>query len=100
MTLEQCTKEELIFAVNWLAGRHLENKEYHIKRCLNAIQHRRTEKLLLEADNWNRRATEKRQEYIDIVSKIKNGDHSLKFLTDAKNALDEAEYADKQILSR
>lgn len=96
MTLEQCTKEELIYIVNLLADKCLRNKEYYINHCLNIIQQKRREKLLLEADKWNCIELEKRREYIDILARVKNGERSIKILKEAKKVLDEAEYADKQ----
>lgn len=102
MTLNQCTKEELIFIINRLLLHHVfgeEQRQLEIEFRLSEVKFQRQQKLLKEADNWNVIATEKRKEYIALLNPYggkKLIDVPVDVLKKADQILKEAKLADKK----
>jgi hypothetical protein len=70
MTLNECTKEELIFIIKRIAGICCPNpiqQERKIQVFLDEIEYKRTEKLYAEADGWSKKSAEYRRKYADLV---------------------------------
>ena len=68
MTLNQCTKEELLFIIKRMAFRsYFKRDQEEIKYLLSEVIYERQKKLLKEADNWNTISTDCRNKYIEIL---------------------------------
>lgn len=102
MTLNQCTKQELIFIINRMAMRHVfgeEQRQSEIKKCLNDVEYRRVQKLLNEADNWNKIAADCRRKYCDILKQYEGKriiDIPVDVIKKAEELLKDAQRADKK----
>ena len=71
MTLKECTKEELIHIVQYIAGRiGLQKRDYYIKIALSDVEYLRTQKKLDRAEELNQIATQKRNEYINLMKQF------------------------------
>ena len=100
MNLNDLTKEELIFGINFICGRFYPfNKEYYIKTILHEIEYYREKKNLDKADKLNKLATQKRKEYLELIKPYcENGlkDMTNDVINKAKKLLKEADDADKK----
>ena len=100
MTLKDCTKEELIYCVNYIAGRiGLHNKDYYIESALGEVKYQRDKKKLDRAEELTRLSSEKRYEYIELLKPyegMKYTDIPLDVLRKASALIKEAEKADKE----
>lgn len=102
MTLNQCTKEELIFIINSMARRNCFSQEQiqiTIDRHLSDVVYQRQRKLLTEADNWNKIAADCRQQYLNILAPYdgkKLIDVPMDIIKKADALLKDAQYADRK----
>lgn len=100
MTLKDCTKEELIYMVNYIAGRvGVQNKDYYIKLALGEVAYSREKKKLDRAEELNQLSARKRNEYINLMKQYggKSGvDVPLDVFKKALALLEEAQKADKE----
>lgn len=100
MTLKDCTKEELIYIVNYIAGRiGLQNKDYYIKSALSEVEYERKRKKLDRAEELNQLSAKKRAEYIELLKGydgMKLVEIPLGVIYEAEALLKEAEKADKE----
>lgn len=100
MTLKDCTKEELIKIVNYIAGRiGLQNKDYYIESALSDVEYMRQRKALDRADELNELSHKKRMEYINLLKPYdgcKYADIPLDVLNKADALMKEAQKADKE----
>lgn len=100
MTLKDCTKEELIYCVNYIAGRiGLLNKNYYIESALGEVKYQRDKKKLNRAEELNQISTQKRKEYINLMKPYegkKYTDIPLDVLNTAMGLMGEAQKADKE----
>lgn len=102
MTLNQCTKEELIFIINRVVGRHCfseEQRQSEIDRHLSDVVYQRQQKLLKEADNWNKIAADCRRQYLDVLAPYdgkKFIDIPIDVIQKANSLLKDAQYADRK----
>ena len=95
MTLNECTKEELISIINRLA--HFDKSQ--LGRYLNNIEYERVQKKLKEADNWLKVANLSRQKYSEIIRELKEKplfDVPIDLVNKATRCLEDAEKADKE----
>lgn len=102
MTLNECTKEELIFIIKRIAGICCPNpiqQERKIQVFLDEIEYKRTEKLFAEADSWSKKAAEYRRKFGDLLSQY-NAKNTIDLpsvvFKEAKELLSNAQYADKK----
>ena len=100
MTLKDCTKEELIYVVNYIAGRiGLHNKDYYIESALGEVKYQRDKKKLDKAEKLNQLSNKKRHEYIDLLKPYEGKkylDIPFDVLNKASVLIREAEKADKE----
>ena len=100
MTLKDCTKEELIYCVNYIAGRiGLQNKDYYIESALREVEYERNKKKLDRAEELIQLSNEKRNAYIEILKPyegMKYIDIPFDVLNRASVLIKEAEKADKE----
>ena len=100
MTLKDCTKEELIYAVNYIAGRvGLQNKDYYIKSALGEVEYNREKKKFDRAEEFNRISTQKRKEYIELLKQYEGkpvSDVPIEIVLKAEKLIKEAQKADKE----
>jgi len=99
MTLKDCTKEELIQIVNYVAGRGLLNKNYYIESALAEVEYRRNKKKLDRCEELNQLSTKKRYAYIELLKPydgMKYADIPLDVLTKASALMKEAQKADEE----
>ena len=100
MTLKDCTKEELIYCVNYIAGRMgLHNKDYYIETALECVKYKRQKSKLDRAEEFNQLSAKKRKEYVALLKPYegkKYTDVPLYVITKASALLKEAEKADKE----
>ena len=102
MTLNQCTKEELIYIIKRAIGKHSfseEQRQAEISSHLSDIKLQRSRKILKEADNWNKIAADNRQKYYDLLIGYKDTkliDIPTDIIKQAETALKDAQFADKK----
>ena len=100
MTLKDCTKEELIYCINYIAGRiGLLKKDYYIESALGEVEYRRNKKKLDRAEELTKLSGEKRSEYIELLKPyngMKYADIPFDVLNKASALLKEAEKVDKE----
>lgn len=100
MTLKDCTKEELIYCVNYIAGRFgLHNKDYYIESALGNVEYERQRKKLDKAEEFNQLSAKKRKEYVSLLKPYegkKYFDVPLEVINKASVLMKEAEKADKE----
>lgn len=100
MTLRDCTKEELIYVCNYIAGRiGLHNKDYYIESALCEVEYERNKKKLDRAEEFSQLSTKKRQEYINLLKPYEGKkyiDIPFDVLSKASALIKEAEKADKE----
>ena len=102
MTLNQCTKEELIFIINKMALRHCftkEQRQAEIDRQLSDVVYQRQQKLLEVADSWSKISTDNRQKYLEIIVPYEGRkllDIPIDIIKQAESFLKAAQYADKK----
>lgn len=68
MTLNDCTKAELLTIIEHLKRHLLGSGDYHVKQALLEIEGHRNLAKLEKADKIADLAAQKRQEYIDLLS--------------------------------
>ena len=100
MTLKDCTKEELIYCVNYIAGRiGLHNKDYYIESALGNVEYERKKKKLDRTEELSQLSNKKRNEYINLLKPYdgkKYIDIPFDVLEKASALIREAEKADKE----
>ena len=100
MKLKDCTKEELIHIVNYIAGRiSLLNKDYYIESALAEVEYKRKRKMLDRAEELNQLSAQKRNAYIEILKPyngMKYADIPFDVLCRASALQKEAQKADKE----
>ena len=102
MTLKQCTKEELIFIINRIAGRHCfteEQRRSEIDRHLCDVVYQRQQKILGEAENWNRISADCRRKYLELLASFdgkKLIDVPIDVIKKADSLMKDAQYADRK----
>lgn len=102
MTLNQCTKEELINIIKREIGKHCfseEQRQAEISCLLSDIKLQRVQKILKEADNWNTIAADNRQKYYDLLIEYEGKkliDVPTDIIKQAETALKDAHFADKK----
>ena len=97
MTLQQCTKAELLWVID-RACLHGMSKR-HIEYALSDLEREKISRELDEADRLNKLAHEKRMEYIELLKPYdgwKFKDIPLDVLEKAQAALDQAQEADRK----
>lgn len=100
MTLKECTKEELIYIIERLAFKGFyKNSDIEVELCLSEVRYNRQKKLLNEAEKWNKIASNKRNEYIELITKWKYKnlkDIPQEITQRAEQLIKEAQSADKK----
>ena len=100
MTLKDCTKDELIYCVKYIAGQcGLFKEDYYIESALANVKYKRDRKKLDRAEELKQLAAEKRKEYIRLL-KPYNGmayaDVPIDVLRKSGKLMQEAQKADKE----
>ena len=102
MTLNQCTKEELIFIINRAVGRHCfseEQRQAEIDRYLSDVVYQRQQKILQDAKHWCEIATDCRRQYLDILALYEGKkliDIPIDVVKKAEMLVKDAQYADRK----
>ena len=100
MTLNQCTKEELIFIIKRMAFRsYFKRAEEEIEYLLSEVKYERQKKLLKEAENWNTISADCRNKYLEILKPYEGKrviDVPLEVVKEAEKVLKDAQFADKK----
>lgn len=100
MKLKDCTKEELIYCVNYIAGRiGMHNKDYYIESALGNVEYERKKKKLDKSEEFIQISSKKRNEYIALLKPYegkKYADIPFEVLKKASALMKEAEKADKE----
>ena len=96
MTLEECTKAELIQIINGLTIRLFDKDDFYLSSCLSDIAWSREQKRFDEAERYSEYAKRKRQEFIEIMQSHHGRmvDMPAKAIKKAILCLEEAEKAD------
>ena len=95
MTLNDCTKEELIFIIKRLTR----SDKYYLQRALGDLEYERVKKKLTEAEHWGQVADSCRQRYIELLRKYegkKLTDIPISDIKEMQECLKNAEKADKK----
>lgn len=101
MTLQDCTKEELIFIINNIFDNYffIDHRHDIIDACLDDVRHQRTLKLLADADIWNKLAADSRRKYFDLLKKY-GGEPCVTIPTEVLKRINthlaDARYADRK----
>lgn len=99
MTLNDCTKSELLTIIDRLKRRFRSNGEYYLLCALHDVESKREHAKLDKADEIAELANQKRQEYIDLMLPYEGksfGDIPFPVLSKARTALAEAHKLDKE----
>ena len=97
MTLQQCTKAELLWVIDRACKHNL--SDWAIKAALNDLELEKIRKSMDEADQLREFAYEKRMEYIELMKPYdgwKFIDIPLDVLEKAQAAMDQAQEADRK----
>ena len=102
MTLEQCTKKELIEIIHHILCRsylHESRIKSEISLALSDIELKRKLTVLDEAEKWSKIAHDKRMEYCEVLKPYDGAkliDIPSKVIYKADRLMKEAQYADKK----
>jgi len=99
MTLKQCTKDELLFAIEYIQKNYMFNLSYYINRALSEIEHQRQMKKIDEAGKFADIAFSKSKEYAQLLKPYegkKFADVPMDILKKADSLMKEAQKADKE----
>lgn len=101
MTLNQCSKEELIFIIHRMARRHCFSEEIQaeIDRHLSDVLYERQLKILKEAENWSKISADCRKKYIEILAPYdgkKLLDIPIDVIKKAESLIKDAQFADRK----
>lgn len=102
MTLDNCTKEELIYIINRVVETCCPNpiqRARKIQYFISEVEHRRTEKAFKEAGYWAKKAAEYRCKAFDLFSQY-NAESIIDLpsvvFKEAKELFNNAQYADQK----
>ena len=98
MTLQQCTKGELLWVIDRACKHNL--SDWAIKAALSDLKLEKIRKNMDEADQLREFAYEKRMEYCDLLKPYEGRlikDIPLDVLKKAKAAMDQAQEADRKL---
>ena len=99
MTLKGCTKEELLWIIDYLCKRSVFGLDYDILQALNEIAFRREEKRLDEANRLNQLSIQARLRAAELLEPY-NGksivDIPHEIVKQAGSAIEEAQILDKK----
>ena len=102
MTLEQCTKKELIEIIRRCVGKHCytqEQMQSEIRSLLSGVELRRKQSILKEAENWSEIAHTNRMKYCELLKPydgMKLIDIPSDVIYEADRLLKDAQYADRK----
>lgn len=99
MTLQQCTKKELLYIFEQLPQRYMFKLDYYINSILSDIEYQRESKKIDEAGKLADIAFSKRKEYAQLLKPYegkKFADVPLDVLKKADNLMKEAQKADRE----
>ena len=100
LTLQKCTKEDLIWIINRvLQMTTLNNADYYIRRALSDLNYEKEKKKYAEAEKCGQRSSAKWQEYIDLLKPYDGKpikDIPLDILVRAQKVYEEAIVLDKK----
>lgn len=101
MTLEQCTKEELIYIIKRLTNRPFEANKTYLNAILSELDLEREKIKMNEAERWSKIANDARKEYCDFLRKYEGWsltDVPTEEVERAIELINTAEKADKKYL--
>ena len=100
LTLNQCTREDLIWIINRILQRtSFNNQDYELLRALNDLEYEKEKQQIAEADRIGKQSKQKWDEYIAILAPYDGKpikDIPLEVLTKAQRVYDEAIALDKK----
>ena len=99
MTLNDCTRAELLFVVDSLKRHHFSNGDYYLKLALLDVEAQREHARFAEAEKYSQLSSEKRQAYIELMSPYEGrtiGEVPFSVISRGKKLLDEAREADRK----
>ena len=95
MTLNECTKEQLLYIIKRLTWYN----DFELQRILCDLEYKRVEKKLAEADNWGKIADDCRRKYIEILKKhegLRLIDVPIEDIKEMERCLKDAKKADEK----
>lgn len=95
MTIEECTKEELLYVIKYLTRADKRS----LVSALNAVKYQRAEKKIAEAERWAQVANDNRIRYIELAEKHSGQrviDLPADDIIEMNTCLENAEKADKK----
>lgn len=101
MTLQQCTKKELLYIIERLKQRYNFSLDYFINSILSDMEYQREMKKIDEAGKLNEISIAKRKEYAQLLKPYEGkrfADIPMDILKKADSLLKEAQKADKEYL--
>lgn len=101
MTLNDCTKAELLYVIGHLKSCLFSGGDYQVSRALTDIEYKREKAKLSEAKKLSDLSRRKMKEYIDLLSPYEGktlGDVPSSVLKAAHRAMKEAKAADDKWL--
>lgn len=99
MTLQQCTKKELLYIFEQLPQRYMFKLDYYINSILSDIEYQRETKKIDEAGKFADIAFSKRKEYAQLLKPYegkKFADVPMDILKKADSLMKEVQKADKE----
>ena len=99
MTLQQCTKKELLYIFEQLPQRYMFKLDYYINSILSDIEYQRETKKIDEAEKLAKISYAKRTEYAQLLTPYEGktfADVPMDILKKADSLLKEAQKADKE----
>lgn len=99
MTLNDCTRAELLFVIDSLKRHHFSNGDYYLKLALLDVEAQREKARFAEAEKYSQLSSEKRQAYIELLSPYEGrpiGEVPFSVIARGKRLLEEAHEADRK----
>lgn len=99
MTLKDCTKAELLTVIDLLKRHLFTNGDYYLLTALHEVERQRLNAKMDKADKLAELASQKRQEYIDLLKPYDGKKYSeipYDVLAKARNAHVEAQKLDEE----
>lgn len=99
MTLNDCTRAELLFVIDSLKRHHFSNGDYYLSLALLEVEAMREERSLTDAAKYSFLSSEKRQAYIQLMKPYEGcpiGEIPHSVFARGKKLLDEAHEADRK----
>lgn len=101
ITLNDCTKADLLWIINRLVSFGGGSDDYYLKRALNELWYEKQKQRIAEAEKYAKVADAKRREYIKLLEPYDGKpivSIPMKVLNEADRLMKEAQVADKKYM--